>query len=294
MTICLRNLWLAILFSLITVCVSAQDKTPGAPAQGAQAAPAKPQFNWKKGPLDVPLLDQAVLKLPQDYGYLADEDARRFLRELGNPNVNEVIGVIVGRDSNWFIAVNFNKAGYIKDDDAKDWKADELLESIKSGTEASNKVRAQQGTPEMEIIGWAEKPHYDASQHRLMWAISSKDKGSAANVEQGINYNTYALGRDGFFTLNLVTALKDIDHDKPHAATLLSALEYKNGKKYTDFNASTDNVAAYGLTALVAGVAAKKLGLLALAAAFFAKFAKLIILGAVGVFAVIAKFFKRN
>ena len=64
------------------------------------------------------------------------------------------------------------------------------------------------------------------------------------------------------------------------AQELLSAVTFNDGKRYTDFDASTDKVAAYGLAALVAGVAAKKLGLLAVAGAFILKFAKVFALGA--------------
>ena len=53
-------------------------------------------------------------------------------------------------------------------------------------------------------------------------------------------------------------------------------------------------MAEYGLAALVIGVGAKKLGLLALAFAFIAKFAKLGILAVVGLGAAFTKFFKRN
>ena len=60
---------------------------------------------------------------------------------------------------------------------------------------------------------------------------------------------------------------------------LASAASTSDGKRYADFNAKTDHVAEYGLAALVVGVAAKKLGLIALAVAFFAKFAKVILIG---------------
>lgn len=61
---------------------------------------------------------------------------------------------------------------------------------------------------------------------------------------------------------------------------MLDNLKYVEGKRYADFNSSTDKVAEYGLAALVAGVAAKKLGLFAVIAAFLAKFAKVGILAA--------------
>jgi uncharacterized membrane-anchored protein len=109
-----------------------------------------------------------------------------------------------------------------------------------------------------------------------------------------VNYNTYALGREGYFSLNLVTALNDLPKDKPAAAELLAALQYDDGKRYADFNSKTDKVAEYGLAALVLGVAAKKLGFFAVAALFFAKFAKVIFLAVAGFGAVFMKYFKRK
>ena len=63
-------------------------------------------------------------------------------------------------------------------------------------------------------------------------------------------------------------------------------------RNYSDH--STDKVATYGLAALVAGVAAKKLGFFAMAALFFAKFAKVGILALGGLAAAVSAFFKRK
>ena len=74
--------------------------------------------------------------------------------------------------------------------------------------------------------------------------------------------NAYALGREGYFSLNLVTGLADLPQHKPAAHKLLAALEYNTGKRYADFDEKTDHVAEYGLAALITGgavaVAAKK------------------------------------
>ena len=150
------------------------------------------------------------------------------------------------------------------------------------------------GVPALEIVGWAEPPAYEAGSHRLVWAMSSKEKGAPDDAGRGVNYNTYALGREGYLSLNFVTDLKDLPAQKPDAQALLGALEFDAGKRYEDFNASTDHVAEYGLAALVLGVGAKKLGLLAVIAAFAAKFAKVIFLAVVGLGAVVTKFFKRD
>ena len=234
----------------------------------------------KKGPDDIELSGQAVLRLPAGRVFVPQPQATRLLNAMGNPgNDPRLQGLIFpeGND-NWFMTVRYDASGYVKDDDAREWNADDLLKSYREGTEASNEERVKLGVPAIEIIGWAEKPAYDGASHRLVWAMSSRDKGSPANAPQGVNYNTYALGREGYFSLNLVTALNDLPQHKGAAHQLLDGLEYKDGKRYADFNEKTDHVAEYGLAALVVGVAAKKLGLIALAAAFFAKFAKVILL----------------
>ena len=150
------------------------------------------------------------------------------------------------------------------------------------------------GVPALEVLGWAEKPAYDAATHRLAWAMSSRHKGAAADEPQGVNYNTYVLGREGYFSMNLVTALADLPQHRGAAQSLLAALAFDDGKRYADFVPGTDRVAEYGLAALVVGAAAKKLGLLAVALAFLAKFAKVIFLAVAGLGVLGSRLWKRK
>jgi uncharacterized membrane-anchored protein len=250
----------------------------------------------KTGPQSIALSGQGSLKLPAGYHFIAQPHATRVLNAMGNPGEDPRLqGLIFPVDqASWFMTVRFESSGYIKDDDAKDWNADDLLKNIREGTEANNSERKKMGVPELEILGWAEKPAYESATHRLVWAMSSKERGAPATDNQGVNYNTYALGREGYFSLNLVTDLPDLPKHKVHAATMLTALEFDNGKRYADFNASTDRVAEYGIAALVAGVAAKKLGLLAIVFAFLAKFAKVIFVALAVFGGGIFKFFGRK
>jgi uncharacterized membrane-anchored protein len=94
--------------------------------------------------------------------------------------------------------------------------------------------------------------------------------------------------------MNLVTGMKTIEAEKPIARQLLAALEYNDGKRYTQFNSATDHIAEFGLAALIGGVAAKKLGLFALIAAFVVKFAKVILLAGIGLIGVIGKMMGRK
>lgn len=234
----------------------------------------------QKGPADVAVAGQATLKLPENFGFIPAKESRRLLEAMGNRASDETQGLIIatdGQNADWFMVVSYTAAGYIKDDDAKTWNADELLTSLREGTEESNKERKTRGIPEMEIVGWVEKPLYEAASQRLVWSLASHDKGQPSGADNGINYNTLILGREGYVSMNLVTGMKDIEALKPVAKNMLAATAFDSGKRYADFNAGTDKVAEYGLAALVAGVAAKKLGLLAVIGVFLAKFAKIII-----------------
>jgi len=262
----------------------------------ATAAFAAAREAMKEGPTQVQLNNEAHLNVPAGFVFVPKEQSLRVLKAMGNRPSPDTLGMIFpqAQDEHWFMVARFHNSGYVKDDDARDWKADELLKGIKEGTEESNKERKARGIPEMEIVGWVQTPTYDAATHRLVWSLASKDKGAPAGAEQGVNYNTYLLGREGYISMNLVTDLNAVEAQKPIAKQLLAAVEFEKGRTYADFNASTDHVAEYGLAALVGGIAAKKLGFFALIAAFAAKFAKLIGLAAIGLFAGIAKLFGRR
>ncbi len=304
-TLFLRKLFVAVsrllilLPMLLVGHVSAQAGAPDAkPAisefeTAMKAAQAVATF----GPAEVALGGQAKLKLPADYVFIPGQQAKSILRAMGNSGGGDVMGIIFPPQTSqagWMVVATYAPSGYVKDDDAKDWKADELLKNIKEGTEAANAERKSRGFPEMLVEGWIEKPNYDATKHRLVWSILSSDKGAPATAEKGVNYNTYALGREGYISLNLVTDASTIESEKVVAQRLLSELNFIEGKKYSDFNASTDKVAEYGLAALVAGAAAKKLGLLAVIGAFFLKFAKIFIFGGAALLAGAVKLFGRK
>lgn len=278
-----------------TFVAQAADTPSSSSLEAERAAAYKAaQATQKPGPAEIALRDQAHLHLPAGYLWVPQPAAGQLMQAMGNRVDDSFVGAIFpAGDADWFAVVKFVKEGYIKDDDAKDWNADDLLKSLREGTEAANAERVKRGITPIEVTGWAQKPQYDAATHRLVWSALSKDKGGSAD-DQGVNYNTYALGREGYISLNLVTGARDLEKYKPDASKLLAALQYDDGKRYADFNGSTDKVAAYGLAALVAGAAAKKLGLLAVVLAFLAKFAKVIVVAGGALLWGIAKVFKKK
>ncbi len=286
--------------SLLAVTAAAnaqQASTPAAntPEQEMKQAWAAAEAAAQRGPIAVPLRDQATLKVGANQIFIPQPAAGQLMHAMGNGDDTDTLGLILPTgDAEWVIEAKYEAAGYIKDDDARDWNVDDLYKSLKEGTAAANEEREKRGIPALEIQGWVERPHYDAATHRLIWSMAARSKGQPANEPESVNYNTYALGRDGYISLNLITGRDHVDTDKPVVQKLLADLDFKDGKRYADFNSKTDKVAEYGLAALVGGIAAKKLGLLAVIAAFVAKFAKVALLAVAGFGAAIARFFKNK
>ena len=260
-----------------------------APAQSKAEAEVAAAFEAAQktaihGPSEVKLAEQAAMRLPEGFIYVPPGESGRIMTAMGNRVGEGLLGLVFPSDdanANWFVVIRYIDAGYIRDDDAKDWNADELLKNLKAGTDEANRERRGRDIPELEVLGWVEAPRYDAATHRLVWSAATKDKSEPGAAPRGVNYNTYALGRHGYISLNLVTEYAAIEKEKPIAQRLLGALEFNSGKRYADFNSSTDRVAEYGLAALVGGFAAKKLGLFAMLGVLLAKFWKVVAIAGV-------------
>ncbi|HQO30111.1 MAG TPA: DUF2167 domain-containing protein [Accumulibacter sp.] len=281
--------------SLLTPpAVAADDPPPIDAAAELQAAMDDVNSTLRRGPQDIDVAGQARLNLPDRYAFVPEAATKRLLTAYGNRPGNDLVGMIVpvnGED--WLMTIRYVASGYIRDDDARDWQAEELLRDMRDGTENSNAERRRRDLPEIEVIGWVEAPQYDPESHRVVWSAASRPKGQTGS-DASINYNTLLLGREGHVSMNLVTRLKEIEARKPIARQLLAALEFKEGKRYVDFNEKTDRVAEYGLAALIAGVAAKKLGFFAIAAMFLAKFGKLAAIAAFAAAAAAVKLWRRK
>ncbi len=292
-----RAAWLPL-----AVAATALLAATGAQAQGKADAEIDAAFEAAKqtavqGPSDVKLADQATLKLPEGFVYVPPAEGKRIMAAMGNRAGAGLLGLVFPADdpnANWFVVMSYVESGYVRDDDAKDWNADELLANLKSGTEEVNRDRKARGIPEVEVLGWVEAPRYDATTHRLVWSAATKDKSEAGATPRGVNYNTYALGRQGYISLNLVTDYASIASEKPIAQRLLGALEFNSGRRYADFDSSTDRVAEYGLAALVGGFAAKKLGLFATLGVLLVKFWKVVAIAGVGLVAGLGKVLGRK
>jgi uncharacterized membrane-anchored protein len=250
---------------------AASEPPVATPGDKVEAAPAADQPRPELGPKKIELGDDLVLDLPENMGYFDRDAGRKLMEKMGNRVGDSFRGLVFKREAGWLIELAYVGDGYVKDDDASDLKPDDILSSIKEGTEQANEFRKEKGFRAVHVDGWTEAPHYDRAVHHLVWGIKGKyDDGASASV----NFYTRVLGRRGYVALNLMDAAESIETSKVDGLVVLRATTFKPGSRYEDFDKSKDKVAEYGLAALVlggAGVAAVKLVKVGLLAKFGGK-----------------------
>ncbi len=206
----------------------------------------------------------ATLNVPEQFKYLNANDSGKLLTLFGNPP-SENLGIIfpaatdlLKDGDHWFVVLQFEEDGYVKDDDADKINYTDLLQKIKDGAREANAERTKQGYPGIEIIGWASPPRYDKASHKLYWAKEIRFEGEPLHT---LNYNIRMLGRRGVLVANAVASIGMLPEIEAAAPQILAMVDFNEGHRYADFNSSTDKTAAYGIAALVAGGIAAKAGL---------------------------------
>ncbi len=272
----LRAVVSLLMLALPLAAAAQTPTTPDPRAAEAQAAEKNALASAVPGPADIALRDQAHLHLTEKESWIPADPARRLLRAWGNMPGPQTLGMVMdlAGGHRWTAVVTYTQDGFVKDDDARNLNPADILAQLRDAADHDNEARRAHGFPALQLTGWLQPPQYDAKTHRLVWALRLHDAGAGENDEQ-VNYNTRTLGREGFLSINLLTSASRYAAEKSQADALLGGLTYNPGKRYQDFNARTDHVAAYGLAALIGVAALNKLGVFAVASAFLLKFGKL-------------------
>ena len=277
-----------------------------AAAQAERLAAAKifyDSLDRKTGRIDI-LGGKVALTVPETHYFIGKDDTRRVIVDLwGNPpgSIDGVEGMIFERDGNpmldsWGAVVEYRADGHVADDEAATIDYAKLLADMQRDTRAENKSRADAGYEAVDLVGWAETPHYDQPSHKMYWAKALQFAGEPS---QTLNYDIRALGRDGVLVISFVSGIEKLAAIRAAAPTVLAMPQFAAGSRYEDYKDGVDKKATYGIAGLIAGGAAvalvKKAGLLGLILAFGKKFIVLIIAGAVGLLGSIGRMFgKKN
>jgi len=248
---------------------------------------------------DIELQDGlATLHVPDDFYYLDAGDAESVLVDLwGNPPGQEVLGMLLPAnmspldEASWAVTIDYTEEGYVSDEDAADIDYDDLLGDMKNDTRNSNKARVDAGYPEVQLLGWAEPPHYDPASKKLYWA---KELRFGDADDTTLNYDIRALGRRGTLELRFIGAMSQLDEINASRDSVLAMTEFNEGHRYMDFDPDIDEVAAYGIGALIAGKLAAKAGFLAGGLLLLKKLGVFILMGIAALWRKISGLFRTN
>jgi uncharacterized membrane-anchored protein len=286
----MKQHWLGVASAaLLTTTVSAQDVDDSALSSEEQEALAAMTEFWDS--LDrrtgtIPLGDDLVtLELPGDFYFLGTDDATRVLVDVwGNPpdQSDGLLGMLFPEKYTpfdaeaWAVTVEYVEEGHVSDSDAAEIDYDGLLVDMQQDIRAGNDDRVAAGYDSIELVGWAEAPHYDAGSHKLYWA---KELRFGESPSTTLNYEIRALGRKGVLSMTFVAATEQLGEINASREDVLSMASFNPGMRYEDFDSNIDEIAAYGIGALIAGKVAAKAGLFA---------AGLVLLKKFGIFVVVA------
>ncbi|MCH1625276.1 DUF2167 domain-containing protein [Ferdinandcohnia quinoae] len=252
-------------------------------------------YNWIEGGQPVDLGGIATVDLDPEFVFLDGENTKRMSQDYGETVTGLEVGSIFPMDENatWRVYFDYEESGHIKNAKKEKIDAKALLKSYKEGTEEANKER--QPGDRFYVKDWDIKPFFEDETYNLTWSILLEDE----NKETFLNYNTRILTREGNISIVLITDPQNRDaHRKLLEEKILSKFKVNDGKRYEDFDKSTDKVSEYGLSALILGGAglavAKKAGLLATILVFGKKFGVIIVAAIAGLWGLIRKKKKDN
>lgn len=245
------------------------DALPGASTAADQPSAEQKLVDalvMRTGTIDLPG-GKATVKVANGFAYLDPKDTKTLLVDVfGNPpDVAEgTLGIIIPTNvsplaqESWFAVLTYEGDGHVSDEDASTIDYNQLIKDMKEQTTEASQERVKAGYQSMQLIGWAQTPSYDKATHKLYWA---KELQFGADKEHTLNYAIRVLGREGVLQLNVVGTIQQLKDINPLVPGLVTMVDFGKGQTYTDYNESTDQLAAYGLAGLIAGGVAAKAGL---------------------------------
>jgi len=295
----------ALVFALIAVLSVAlaggtqaqQPSGPGPSQADREAAIRRAAAALRPQPATIVLANGIARVDSARLQYLSPADTEKLLVDVwGNPRGSSEgsLGALVPlqfdalADESWAIILSYSADGHVADDDAAGIDYAELLRDMKLQVREQNEERKRLGSYELELVGWARPPFYDKATHKLHWAKQLGTPGGDT-----LNYNVRVLGREGVLVLNFIASMDNLADIEKAIPGVLADVNFTDGNRYEQYQPGSDRLAEYGIAALIAGVALKKVGLFAGIVAAILAAKKVVIVGVIALFAGITGFFRR-
>ena len=187
-----------------------------------------------------------ALPIPKGIVSADHAEMRRFLEASGNPPAGDEVAVVAPASVDWFIVFSFDaysKLGLKKDQPT----VDEIVASLKRGNKEANEARRKAGRETLDLLGWRDKPRFDAKTGRLEWSLETQESGGRRDANR---YWLY-LTRGGVLSVELVTEAGRFDAASQQAQALLAHLGIVEQEEYSDPNTHDWVSIALGVIAML-------------------------------------------
>jgi uncharacterized membrane-anchored protein len=174
--------------------------------------------------------DLVTLTVPEEFYFLGAADAEKVLVEIwGNPPGQDTLGMLFPAEytpfdyESWAVTIDYEDEGHVSDSDAADIDYTDLLRDMQSGIRDGNADRVEAGYEAIELLGWAETPHYDSTSRKLYWA---KELRFGESPETTLNYEIRALGRTGVLSMTFIAATSQLGEINAKRESVLAMAEF--------------------------------------------------------------------
>lgn len=207
-----------------------------------------------------------TLDLPDDLGYLTPDEANTLMRSTMHFPRMKILGAIVpttvplGSRASWAAVITHLQGGHVDDSGGANLNPGLLLSRLVAENDQHKAKLKEMGFSKvgLDILGWATQPHYESSQHALIWAIETRP---VDGKDYAVHYHINILGRQGVIVLLAICSLEQLPMIEADVAKISSLAQFTPSNHYADFTPGTDKKAPYGLADLIVGnIAAAHLG----------------------------------
>ncbi|MGD0579016.1 MAG: DUF2167 domain-containing protein [Bryobacteraceae bacterium] len=211
----------------------------------AGAAPV-PEIHWQFGPRTVTFAGVGALSLPQGMVSADKAETRRFLEATGNPPAGDELVVVAPTSLDWFLVFSFEpyqRLGLSKAEPT----VEEIVAALKRGNWEANAARRKAGRETLDVLGWRDKPRYDAKTALLEWSLDTQESGGRKDANRFWLY----LTRGGVLTVELVSEEPRFAAASQQARALLGHLGIVEQEAYNDPNSHDWLSVSLGIIAAV-------------------------------------------
>jgi uncharacterized membrane-anchored protein len=216
----------------------------GAPP--AAPRPPIPEIHWQFGPRTLTLAGMGALSLPKGMVSADRAETRRFLEATGNPPAGDELAVAAPASLDWFLVFSFEPYQKLGLDKAQP-TVEEIVAALKRGNWEANEARRRAGRETLDLLGWRDKPRYDAQTFRLEWSVDTQESGGRKDASRFWLY----LTRGGVLTVELVTEQERFAQASQQARELLSHLGIVEQEEYNDPNSHDWVAVTLGIIAVL-------------------------------------------